>query len=412
MYTRYECPNCGFYEVAQHDLGREECPSCGHRYHIFEEEVDEERYSWLLNDVREHFSFENFVIRDESFLFIGTMISDFQTIKETFEEMEYYPFIREKEGKVYLHLFRGKKEGSSRSIIPIALLIGTVLSVFYAGFSWANPLKEMGFIENTWVTSFIFMIGLILILGSHELAHKFTAVERDVEAAGPYFIPLPLSPIGTLGALIRIKSPIPSKKAAIRLGISGPLIGFTFSIIVLSVGLMISPVVPAAEYTEAVTAFNSAHPDAFTAGFGTTLIFEILSTAIVDVPNGYNLVMHPLTVAGFIGVFVTALNLMPMGQLDGGHIARSILGKRHHEILSKVIAFSLVGIGLVGALLDYTIWPGWIIWGCIGYLIASRGHPGAMDEVTALTTEDKLLAVLGIIIFILCFTPTPIYVVL
>ncbi|MEA1993289.1 MAG: site-2 protease family protein [Euryarchaeota archaeon] len=411
MYKRYECPNCDFYEIARYDLHREKCPACGHRYHVFEEEIEDERYSWLFDIVKNHFSFENFIIRKDSFLFIGSMISDFATIKKAFEDMKYYPFIREKNGRVYLHLFKAREKGKSRKVLPIVLLVATIASVFYAGFSWAGPMKEMGYINNTWLTSLAFMVGLITILGCHEMGHKITAIKNNIDASWPHFIPLPISPIGTMGAVISIKSPIPTKKAAIRLGLSGPVVGFVLSIVVLSIGMMISPVVPTAEYAEAAEAFDTAHPEGYSVGFGNTLTFMILRELLVDVPQGYTWVMHPLVIAGIIGIFVTALNLIPMGQLDGGHIARSILGERYHMVLSKSISFGLLGVGLAGRFLGYHVWIGWIIWGFVGYFMASRGHPGAMDEVTPLTSENKLLALIGILIFILCFTPTPIYVI-
>jgi len=411
MYKRYECANCDFYEIAKYDLHKEKCPACGHNYHVFEEDIDEDKYSWLFNTIKNHFYFENFVIRSNSFLFIGNMISDFSKIREKFENIGYYPFIRKKEGKIYLHLFKAKKPGKSRVMLPIILLVATILSVFYAGYSWAVPLKEMGIIDNIWITSSIFMMGLIFILGSHELAHKITAMKNKVDASWPYFIPMPLFIIGTMGALITIKSPIPDKKAAIKIGLSGPLIGFIASVVVISIGIAISPVVPATEYMRAVETFNATHPGGITIGFGQTLIYRILLDLFLNLPEGYTLVTHPLVVAGIVGVFVTALNLLPMGQLDGGHVARSILGEKYHMLVSKTTALSLIGIGFLGSFLRYPIWPGWILWGFIGYLISSRGHPGAMDEVTELTGEDKILAVIGIIIFILCFTPTPLYVV-
>jgi Zn-dependent protease len=411
MYKRYECAHCDFYEIARHDLYKEKCPACGHKYHVFEEDIDEDEYSWLFNIIKNHFYFENFVIRENSFLFIGTMISDFSRIKEIFEDMEYYPFIRKKEEKIYLHLFKAKKPGKSRVILPMILLVATIFSVFYAGLSWTTSLEEMGYVKNMWLTSLIFTIGLIFILGSHELAHKIIAMKNKIEASWPYFIPMPFFPIGTMGALITIKSPIPNKKTAIKLGLSGPLIGFIASIIIISIGIAISPTVPTAEYIERAEAYTAAHPGTYGIGFGETLILKMLVKMFLDAPEGYTTVIHPLTITGIIGVFVTALNLMPMGQLDGGHIARSVLGQKYHMIASKTIALSLIGFGLLGTFLRYPVWPGWMLWGFIGYLISSRGHPGAMDEVTKLTGEDKLLALIGIIIFILCVTPIPIYVV-
>jgi membrane-associated protease RseP (regulator of RpoE activity) len=275
----------------------------------------------------------------------------------------------------------------------------------------ARALYEMRFIDNVWIASFLFMVALIFILGSHELAHKITAMRHKIAASWPYFIPMPLFIIGTMGALISIKSPIPTRKAAIRLGLSGPLVGFIAAIIVLAIGLTISPVVPTGEYMEQAEAFEEAHPESYGVGFGATPIFTLLGSLLLDVPEGYTFIMHPMVVAAIVGIFVTALNLIPMGQLDGGHIARSILGQRKHMILSKMIAFSLMGLGAAGLIFRYNIWIGWMLWGFLGYFISSRGHPGAMDEVTPLTGKDKLLALIALAIFILCFTPTPLYVV-
>jgi membrane-associated protease RseP (regulator of RpoE activity) len=225
------------------------------------------------------------------------------------------------------------------------------------------------------------------ILGTHETGHALTARRRDVKATLPFFIPVPppIFPFGTLGAVIFMNSPIKNRKALLDVGVAGPLAGFILSLPILIWGLMLSKALP---------------PDAPVEGnfiLGPSLLFLFLVRTFFE---GAELIdLHPLAIAGWIGLFVTSLNLLPMGQLDGGHVVRGFSTKHYRKVYFG-IALLLVGIGV--------IWPGWIIWSLFVWLITRYEHPGPLDDVSGLDRKRKLLGLIAILILVLTFMPVPI----
>jgi membrane-associated protease RseP (regulator of RpoE activity) len=182
------------------------------------------------------------------------------------------------------------------------------------------------------------------ILLAHELSHYIASRKHNVEATLPYFIPAPTL-IGTFGAFIKMKSPVTTRKALLDIGISGPLAGFIVSVIVSVIGLYLSRVVPVQETKDALS-------------LGDSLLFSTLSQLILDYqPGSEDVLLHPVAFAGWIGFFVTSLNLLPIGQLDGGHIAYSLFGERH-AYLSK-------GLIPILFLLGIFLWEGWALWAIV-----------------------------------------------
>ena len=182
------------------------------------------------------------------------------------------------------------------------------------------------------------------ILLSHEFSHYFASKNHGVQATLPYFIPAPpiLSPIGTFGAFIKMKTPIITRKALIDIGASGPLIGFIVSVMACVIGLNMSAVVVMRKAPGTLI-------------FGDSLPFSFLTGITMGVaPAGHDILLHPVAFAGWIGLFVTSMNLIPVGQLDGGHIAYALLGEKHKR-------FSFVLVVLM-AVLGLFFWEGWIIW--------------------------------------------------
>jgi len=230
-----------------------------------------------------------------------------------------------------------------------------------------------------------FSFALILILGSHELGHYLTARRYGVDATLPYFLPIPHPLIGTMGAFIRIKSPIPNRRALIRLGVAGPLTGFVLAVPIVAVGMMLSKPVHLEQMPGSIA-------------LGSSLLFGLLSRLFFPhLPAGYDVALHPLAFAGWLGFFVTALNLLPLGQLDGGHIAYVALGRWRKAFRIGVLAVML-GLGF--------LWSGWFFWAVL-VLILGLGHPPTMDEVTPIGRTDKLLIFAAVIIFALTFIPNP-----
>lgn len=230
-----------------------------------------------------------------------------------------------------------------------------------------------------------FSLPLMLILLSHEMAHYWACRRHNLDASLPYFLPLPIG-IGTLGAFIRIRTPLATKRELFDVGASGPLAGFLVSIPVLVAGLALST--PVANLPERGYML-----------FGEPLLFELLGRLLhPDLATGGDLLLHPVGMAAWFGLLVTALNLLPFGQLDGGHITYALIGRWHRRIAWPLLAV-LVGLGFK--------WSGWWIWAVIALVMGVR-HPWIPGQDEPLDPRRRLLAWLCIVVFVLCFTPQPI----
>ncbi|MCS7257835.1 MAG: site-2 protease family protein [candidate division WOR-3 bacterium] len=266
------------------------------------------------------------------------------------------------------------------AIILFALTILTTLIVgaFHFG---TNPFSNF---KNIW-KGLPFSATLLLILLGHELSHFFTARHYKVRVSLPFFLPVPHPLIGTMGAFIRIKSPIPNRRALIRIGLSGPLISFLLAIPAVIIGLKFSKVASVAEIQGGLK-------------IGSSLVFYLLSRIFFpQTLENADIVLHPVAFAGWLGLFVTAINLLPLGQLDGGHISYGFLSK-YYKYLT---IFTIVVLGVLGLL-----WPGWFLW-LILVLALGIKHPKSINDAEPLTTTDKCLAVIGFVILIVSFVPVP-----
>ena len=229
------------------------------------------------------------------------------------------------------------------------------------------------------------------ILGCHELGHYFACRYYDVDASLPFFLPFPPPMLtGTLGAFIRIREPIPQKRMLFDIGIAGPIAGFLVLVPALFIGLSLSRVVPLP------TDFSGLE-------LGEPLLFKFAATLIWGtVPDGYSLNLHPMAFAAWFGMLATALNLFPLGQLDGGHIAYAVLGSR-----STYVTFATLGAAVVLASFSSS----WLVWTILMvamlFMFGPR-HPRVFDEHVPLNRSRLILAFAALVIFILCFTPTPI----
>ena len=256
------------------------------------------------------------------------------------------------------------------------LTIGTTLlvgSVNQGGNPFKHPLDLL-------LLGWPFSLSIILVLGSHELAHFLTARHLGVDATPPYFLPVPHPMTGTMGAFIRITSPVPTKSALV----SGPLVGFLVALPVSFIGLLLSKPV-------AVNGSQGIQ-------LGSPLIFWLMSELLHSkLGPGRDLLLHPAAFAGWLGFFVTALNLLPIGQLDGGHVAYAVFGKRWQKLSWIVIA--------VLALMGY-FWLGWTFWALLVIVLGLR-HPPPLDDLTPLNKADWRLVAAAVVIMVLTFTPAP-----
>jgi len=235
-----------------------------------------------------------------------------------------------------------------------------------------------------------FAVSILAILGSHEMSHFLTSRRRRLDVSLPYFLPgLPFPPPlpGTFGALIRIRSPILDKRTLVEVGCSGPLMGILVAVPVLVVGLLLSPVktLPAGA-GEGIQ-------------LGEPLLFKFLCWLTLG-PIGPNdhVIMHPVAFAGWLGMLITALNLLPVGQLDGGHVIYALFPSWHRRI-SITCLVMLVIFGIL-------TWQGWLLWATILAVMGFR-HPPPYCDWIPLDRRHKALGVLTIVVFLLTFTPMP-----
>jgi membrane-associated protease RseP (regulator of RpoE activity) len=234
-----------------------------------------------------------------------------------------------------------------------------------------------------------FSIALLLILLFHEFSHYLASKKHRIEASLPYFIPAPTL-FGTFGAVIKMKSPITTKNALIDIGASGPIAGFIISVIATIIGLSFSRIMP-------------AHDIANVISLGDSLLFKGLTRVILGaVPDNQDVYLHPVALAGWIGFFVTSLNLIPIGQLDGGHILYALLGDKH-AVISKL----LVGVMFI---MGFLLWDGWIIWGVLLIILGFK-HPPIVYSEIPLDPKRKIIGWISLAIFVLTFTPVPIMIV-
>jgi len=230
-----------------------------------------------------------------------------------------------------------------------------------------------------------FAVTLMTILLIHELSHYLAAKKHHTVATLPYFIPAPTF-FGTFGAFIKMKSPIVTRRALIDIGASGPLAGFAVSVVACIVGLSMSTVVTVSASEGVLT-------------LGDSLLFSFLSRVILGItPDNADIMLHPVAFAGWIGLFVTSLNLIPVGQLDGGHIAFALFGDKHKNV-SIVLIFILVVMGIF-------FWEGWAFWAGLMLLLGIK-HPPVLYWELQLDSRRIKIGLIALIIFIITFVPSP-----
>ncbi|UCD37533.1 MAG: site-2 protease family protein [Fidelibacterota bacterium] len=290
-------------------------------------------------------------------------------------------------GRSYVVLRERTSAPSHRlSRTHIVLFLATILTTLAAGamLDGHDIFRQPGTIVSGWP----FSLTLLAILGIHEFGHYFYARRHRVDVSPPYFIPLPppITFIGTLGAFIKMRGPIPNRLALLEIGAAGPIAGFLAAVPAIFLGLHLSSVV----------AIES--PGFF---LGESLLMKWAT--VVMFPNlgpEQDVLLHPVGFAGWIGLLVTMLNLLPLAQLDGGHIAYALLGERQ-EWLGRAIFVALIPMGIF-------LSPNWLFWGfLILILMRTVKHPPVYDVGTSLTPHELRIGIICLAIFILCFIPVP-----
>ena len=234
-----------------------------------------------------------------------------------------------------------------------------------------------------------FSFTLMFILGTHEFGHYYYAQKHKVDATLPYFIPAPpfLFLIGTFGAFIKIKSPIYRKDALLQIGAAGPIAGFVIAVPALIIGLLLSDVVEKSNIQGALI-------------LGDSILMKILTWIThPKLMDTQDIMLHPIAFAGWIGLLVTMLNLLPIGQLDGGHVAYAMLGKKQ-RLIGQIAFIFLIPLSYLSIK--------WLIWGLLLLiLMRSVKHPPIQDIHIPLSDTDKRIGYICLLIFIVCFIPAP-----
>jgi membrane-associated protease RseP (regulator of RpoE activity) len=301
----------------------------------------------------------------------------FLRLLKSIDSLGLMAILRRQNGRIVLRVFSKPPIKPSNVMINWVLFFATIATTFITGYllsgEGVDPL----------VGGVTFTIAIMTVLGLHELGHKITANRKGVDATPPYFIPGPppmqgLLGIGTFGAVIVQKSLPPNKDSLFDIGASGPIFSFLLSIVVTSIGLYFSPITYASEELSTLPV---------------PLLFLLISEAVVPQvtpPPGQHayILLHPVAFAGWVGMLVTMLNLLPAAMLDGGHVSRSLFGERTRLVLTVL---SIISLFLVSPIMALFV-----------LFMAFYKHPGPLDDVSSLTTGRKLLAVGLLAILVLC----------
>lgn len=242
-------------------------------------------------------------------------------------------------------------------------------------------------ILSTWyVAGVAYSIAIMTILLAHEMGHYVVSRRYGVRATLPYFIPFPFSPFGTFGAVIKMRGAIADKNALFDIGVAGPLAGFVLSVPCAFVGVALSHVV-------------KIEPSAYPMTLGEPLLLKLFERVLIGkLPAGHDLLIHPLGFAGWVGLFVTALNLLPIGQLDGGHIIYAAFGRKSRYVHRALIVMLIVFAVFFNA--------GWLIL-VVLLMVFGTGHPDPVDPESSLDGKRKALAFVMLVIFAVSFVPAP-----
>jgi len=319
--------------------------------------------------------------------------------------------------------------GKQRIWLHVSLFLLTLYTTTQAGVAWLG--KDPSDLEN-FQYGLEYSLLLLLFISAHEFGHFITARIHGVDATLPYYIPFPGSMIsavnfGTFGAVIRTRQRIPSRSIIFDIGVAGPIAGFVMCIIILAIGFA---TLPGIEYLQGI---HPGYPDVHGLPgselvFGKTLLYCFMEKVFAN-PHGYippmsEIYHYPMLCAGWFGLFVTALNLLPVGQLDGGHLMYGLFSKSIHRLIGIAtvcflavlsvpeLILQLAGNSLPNSLswLEKIAVPGgssWIFWCIMIVFIIKFRHPAAVDE-SPMDVKRKIIGILTIFIFILSFTPSPI----
>jgi len=361
---------------------------------------------------------KDFAVRFRGHLVMDSMQA-YSLAAESFRKLGYTPLFR-KEGATHVVLaLQGTiNPGPSRVWINYVMFGLTVLSVWFTGATYGSGNLPASVSEGITfaISGLPFLVTMLGILLAHEFGHYLAARYHKVAVTLPYFIPFPLSPFGTMGAFIQLKSPPTNRRVLLDIGFAGPLAGFIVAVPVLIIGLLTSPVSPIPKvippgvgmsfegnsilYVLAkFLVFGKLLPTPASYG-GLPPLLYMLRYYILGIPaplGGSDVMLNSVAWAGWAGLLVTGLNLIPAGQLDGGHALYVLVGRNARRLVPVIIVV-LIALGFV--------WTGWFLWAAIIYFLG-RTFAEPLDQITELDPTRRLLAILALVIFVIVITPVP-----
>lgn len=373
-----------------------------------------------VEDITDGGAHDQFALRFRGRLRSEDTAAAYDQLANALRPLELTPMFRKDEGRHSILILEGVySQKRANPIINLGLFILTLVSVLLSGalFGLSEPLPQgffpaaLALIERGWP----FAVSLIAILGAHELGHYFAGRAHGVNVTLPYFIPFPFSPFGTLGAFINMKEPPKNRRHLLDIGIAGPLAGLIVAIPVTLIGLSLSrldviSLEPGFGFTIEGNSilylalkyltFGQLLPQPVSYGDMPAILYWLryFFTGQPVPMGGLDVIIHPVAWAGWAGILVTAMNLIPAGQLDGGHMMYVLLGRKRAARLFPIILVILFGLGF--------FWNGWWLWVALIFFLG-RSYAEPLDQITELDGKRKALAVLALVIFILVFAPVP-----
>ncbi len=320
---------------------------------------------------------------------------NFNALRRVLSERGYLPLLKYQGGEHVIYVMH-KKKGKKRSVlINVVLLIATFITTSVTGallsleyfdlWSVPNPIEVFSF-QPLFEGIVFFAFPLLSILLIHEMGHYFVSKRHGMETSLPFFMPIPpIVPafnIGTFGALISSHDPMPNKKALFDVGIAGPLAGFVVALPVSVIGIATSEIV-------ALSGIPEGQPI-----LGSSLLFYFLGQLFLDIPVGYAANLNLIAFAGWVGLLITSINLLPAGQLDGGHIFRAFLGEKQ-KYAGWIAVFIM-------------IFTGWWFFALIIVFFIGMLHPPPLNDASSLDMKRKALFFVALAILVVCFIPYPI----
>lgn len=320
----------------------------------------------------------------------------YDEIRRRFRAHGYTPVLRRRNDQDVLLALKGVTGGekTGNPLLNVLLLLVTILTTLSAGATLAGQNSLFAALLESAPHLVLpavragapFAITLLSILGVHELGHYVAARWHGVSATLPYFIPMPVGGLGTLGAFISVRSPMKNRTVLFDIGLAGPIAGFVVALPLLVVGLLLSEPVPV--YTPGLTLRV----------LGSSLLVDAVTGLLVDVETAQTLALHPIFFAAWFGVLITGINLLPIGQLDGGHVAYGLLGRNAHHVARGTLVLLLVA--------GFTLSSTWLLW-ALFVLFGGLHHPPPLNDITGVDGPRKLMGLLAAGLFFLIITPVP-----